>query len=419
MKITRNLILGSILMLGTQCIHLSFVPFSIFQIMLMVTAFFTVPQLLTRINTQDVSNAKGIALFWAASSILAFVTSINPSWAKSYMLLGLMSAFIFLLIPAFFVENDMNLLLKTLIRSQYIVIPFSILNFVLFYIYNMSVMPEEIPLGAGMSIQLGADAWDRGTAGGEMRLMLPYATPPVLSIVMAMCITLLFFSKDLFHKYTKVALIFTFTTILIYTGSRTGIMGLLLLVLLLVLNGDLKKIVSISPMKWMLLAIIIFITLTIVLEENAYFQKMIIGRFTRADNSSINYDRHFLVPLDGFLIWIRSLSNFILGIGFGSSTYLQGDHTFLPPYFLNSYITLLAERGIFGLVILLMLLMHLTKLYKKRFMYSKNTLAFIYSLLVGMVSCIFYEGFNCYFLIFALAVSFVLPKYKYKNNNTI
>lgn len=412
-KIVRNLILGSILMSGTQCIHLSFSPFSIFQIMLMITAVFATPQLLTRLNVQNMLNVRGIAVLWAVSSILAFITSINPSWAKSYLLLGLMSTFIFLLIPAFFGEENINLLLKTLIRSQYIVIPFSILNYVLFY--NVPFMPEEIPLGAGMSIHLGQDALDRGTAGGEMRLMLPYATPPVLSIVMAMCITMLIFSKDLFHKYTKIALIFIFGTILIFTGSRTGMMGLLLILPFLVFNGDLKKILSTLPIKWRVLVLILCFTLIFVLIDNNYFQKMIVGRFSSVDNGGIDDDRHYLVPLDGFLIWIKSLSNFIFGIGFGSSAYMKGDHTFLPPYFLNSYITLLAERGLLGLVILLRLVKYLVRLYKERFMYSKNIIAFIYSVLVGMSSCFFYEGLNCYFLIFALAVSFVLPKYK-KNN---
>lgn len=400
-KITRRLILATILLSGTQCIHLPFTSFSIFQLALIVTSAFALSGFLK-------ARFWKFPFLWAFSSILAYLTSINPSWAKSYLLLGLMSAFIFILIPLYFDKDDFPILAKTLIRSQYIVIPFSVIVYLFFY--NVSVFPEKIPLGGGMYISMTEEALDRGVAAGNLRLMLPYATPPVLSIVMTMCLTLLIFSKGLFADNVKTVLCAIFGTILIFTGSRSGIAGLLILFIILFFNGDAKRVIRKIPPLWIVLFIVCGIGICILLADSEYVQKLVIGRFTSLGENSMEEDRHYLVPLDGIILWLSSLKNFFVGIGFGSSLFIKGAHTYLPPYFLNSYVTMLVERGFMGLIILLMLLIHLVRLYRHRYCYDNNVRAFIYMLYTGLFSGLFYESFNCYFLIFALAISFIFRK---------
>lgn len=409
-KFTRFLILFTIMISGTQCISVPFVNLSIFQIALILTGIVSALQLPGRLSRNSVNKAMSLSILWFLSNILAYTTSSNPDWAKSYLLLGFMSVFIFVVIPAFFDTSDKEILLKTLIRSQYIVIPFSIINYVLFY--NIGIMPEEIPLGGGFIVELGEEALDRGSAAGEMRLMLPYATPPVLSVVMAMCIMILVFSKNLFNNYVKLALILVYGTILIMTGSRTGIMGIALTLPFLFFGGDLRSYIRKLPIVWILLSLIIAVVIVVVFSDNEYIQKMIINRFSKVDTNSMDDDRHFLVPLDGILIWIDNIINFIFGIGYGSSINMKGAHTFLPPYFLNSYVTMVAERGILGLIIIIMLIRKVKYLYKYRKLYDYNSRAYIYAFMAGLFSCIFYEGFNCYFLLFTIPISFIIEHNK-------
>ena len=128
----RNLFLLTILLSGTQVISSPFGGLSIFQISLLITVFVA---LLGIIRKRTVR--KGIYLFvsfvWVVSSVVAWLVSINPSWANSYFLLGLMTSFFILLFPSYFDRNDVFILEKTLIRSQYIVLPFSIYFYYMFY----------------------------------------------------------------------------------------------------------------------------------------------------------------------------------------------------------------------------------------------------------------------------------------------
>ena len=105
----RNLFLLTILLSGTQVISSPFGGLSIFQISLLITV---VVALLGIIRKRTVR--KGIYLFvsfvWVVSSVVAWLVSINPSWANSYFLLGLMTSFFILLFPSYFDRNDVFIL---------------------------------------------------------------------------------------------------------------------------------------------------------------------------------------------------------------------------------------------------------------------------------------------------------------------
>lgn len=404
-NLARFLLLLNILLIGTQSIVMPGIPLSLFQISLILAVAVALPVILSG-NGMKKGSYLTLSLIWAISSGIAYSTSINPGWDKSYLLLGLMTSVLLFITPNLFDRSDIPLLEKTLIRSQYIAIPFSIFCYLVFY--AIGSYPEEIPLFGGAYIPLGEDELARGTAAGEVRLMLPYSTPPILSIVMAMCITLLLFSKDIFKPYVKIIILIAYTVILLLTGSRSGIMGIVLLLIILLVCGDLKKVLKRIPIGWLLFIIVLIVSVVLLFSDNEYIQKMIISRFSKVGEEPIEEDRHLMVPIDGLLLWLDSPKNFLLGIGFGSSFYMQGAHTYLPPYFLNIYVTLIAERGLLGLVIVIMLISNAVRLFNSRKTMNDNERAFVYSLIVGLLSSIFYESLNSYYLIYVLVASYIL-----------
>ena len=89
----------------------------------------------------------------------------------------------------------------------------------------------------------------------------------------------------------------------------------------------------------------------------------------------------------------------------------MGKYTFLPPYFLNSFVTLLAERGLLGLVIICLLITTTIRLIRKRNSGDNTCCESVgFCLLTGLLSCIFYEALNCYLLVFVIAIAFMLNK---------
>lgn len=402
-KLSQNLILLTILLSGTQIVNLSISNLTIFQIILIITIICCIVNLFF-FKKIFLGKYLFFGIVYGLSSVLAYFISTNPLWAKSYLLLGLMTALLVLFVPVYFKRNDIKLFEKTLIRSQYIVFPFSIYSIYMFYFKEG--IPSYIELFAKMYINLDKDFLRRAQAASQIRLTLPYSTPPVLSIVMAMCITILLVDKEIFSNWIRKCLILSYSVVLIFTGSRTGIIAL---IIVQVAFFKLKNLKSIKKKNFYLIPVFLLIVSIIASKflSSIYITKFI-NRFTVIKFSSLMKDRHFLVPLDGIIIWISSVKNFLLGIGFGSSINMVGVHTFLPPYFLNSFITLIVERGMFGLGIVIILINLAISLISKIKNMKKEEKAITYAYIVGLVSCIFYEGINSYFLIFIISISFFI-----------
>ena len=404
-KICRYLLLLTILLSGTQVINLPYISFSFFQIALII---FTISFIVYIIHNRSIKKGMYIILsfLFLISSVLAYVVSINKSWAKGYLLLGIMTTVIFFAIPNLFDIDDIPILKKTLIRSQYITIPFSIYSMYMFYF--SSGVPNIVKLPLGMSIQLEDSIFLRAETSHQIRLSLPYATPPVLSLVMALCIIILLCSKDIYKNIYRYFLIIVFLIILIFTSSRTGIISLILTGIVYLIkrfrtNKNVKKILQFS-----IFGIIIAFLLLFIFGNSVYIQKY----FSRFINVNILTDRHFLVPLDGLIIWLNSLKNFFIGIGFGSSYYMMGAHTFLPPYFLNSIVTLLAERGFLGLLIVFLLFTLLHKRSRACKDDSSESQFMFYLFLCSIIAAFTYEVFNCYFVLFVMAIVLIDSKEK-------
>lgn len=399
-KLVRKLVLFTILVSGTQVISLPVGSLTIFQMALIITILLALADVVVSRKILNGRYLIFVCLF-AISTFIAWLMSTYPSWANSYFLLGLMITIVVFVMPNTFRINDIDLLEKTLIRSQYIVFPFSIYNIIVFY--TRGGMPTTIKLLGGMFIELDKNALLRGQASSQVRLMLPYSTPPVLSVVMAICIIILMTNDKLFKPQIRWGLLVAFSVVLFLTGSRTGMVGLSIVLFIMTLNAFKRKKIKRSyvfgGVVVMVFAIIIFFSIS----DTTYIQKLI----KRFMNINLMEDRHFLVPLDGIIIWLSSLKNFTLGIGFGSSIYLQGAHTYLPAYFLNSFVTLLAERGILGLIIAVMLIRLVFSIKKEASNYS-SIRSVRYALMTGLFSCMFYEALNCYFLIFIIGICYMV-----------
>lgn len=411
-ELVKKMVLFSILISGTQVITLPFGNLSLFQISLILTIFLGIIGIAVRGNIYT-GKYLGFTIVYFISSILAWAISTNPSWAKSYLLLGMMTAAIVLIIPNYFEADDISLLEKTIVRSQYIVFPFSVYSIIMFYLRGG--LPNQINLFAGMTIYLDNDSLLRGQASSQIRLMLPYSTPPVLSVAMAICIMILLTNKSLYKTGVRRVLICLYGLILVFTASRTGMVGLGLAIVITILRNLLhsKGTIKISHVAGTALGILLVGVVLFATKNSIYMIKML----RRFSNLDIMNNRHFLVPLDGLIIWVSSLKNFILGIGFGSSINMTGVHTFLPVYFLNSFVTLVAERGLFGLSVIFMLVRLTRSLFRQAQLDEIDGVNRYFdslglSLLTGLLSCIFYEALNCYLLVFVIGISYMADRAK-------
>jgi hypothetical protein len=139
-----------------------------------------------------------------------------------------------------------------------------------------------------------------------------------------------------------------------------------------------------------LFSLIIFTIVALEILDLNYINKLL-NRFVIED---LTQDRHFLVPIEGIIIWLSSVKNFVIGIGYGSSINLAGRFTFLPPYFLNSFVTLIAEKGLIGLLIVFEFFRLFIRSLKT--IKSKNSnppnYAISYAYLIAFGSFMFYEA---------------------------
>ena len=409
-ELAKKLLLVSIFLSSTQVITVSRVGLSVFQIALIITFVVCV---LGLIEVRYISKGRyiGFSIIAALSSYIAYEVSIYPAWAKSYFLLGILTAAFCFFIPVYFERDDLGKIVKAIIRSQYITIVFSLYSFYKFYFGGG--IPNHISLFGGLYIELEEDFFIRGQASGQIRLALPYSTPPVLSVVMAVCIVILLFDQEMFSKIQKWTLLLVFIAILVLTGSRTGMIGL---ILFLTFEGGRYFHRNKSIPKWsfgvIFVGIIAFVIFIVKSGNSVYIQKYI-HRFTKLFGEvALSEDRHFLVPLDGIIIWLSSIKNFVVGIGFGSSAKMVGAHTYLPPYFLNSFVTWVAERGMMGLYLVFTLLQLVFACKKQEKNLSVAEKSLTSALCVALITCMFYEVLVCYTVIIIIAACFIIIKEK-------
>ena len=143
-KISKKLLLLSIVLSSSQIITTPLMGFSLFQIVMIITLFFC---FIGMFKIKDLKINIYICFSFVAflSSCIAWKISIYPSWANSYFLLGVLTALLCFFMPIYFAKEDIPSLLRALIRSQYITIPLSLYSAFCFYVKGG--IPNKINLG--------------------------------------------------------------------------------------------------------------------------------------------------------------------------------------------------------------------------------------------------------------------------------
>ena len=401
-SVIKRMYLVTIVLSSTQIITLPFIGLSIFQMFLILTFIMSIIGLATMRKIRITSIGISLAAIWTISSIIAYTTSTYPQWARSSCLVGLMTSFFFFFMPIYFEPRDSDSIQKALIRSQYITILLSLYSYYLFYFAEGIPLTINLPLG--MSIVLDRAFILRAMASGQIRLALPYGTPPILSGVMGICIAILVTNKKLYPNHYRITLICMFAIILLFTGSRTGYVAVFFFVALYFLNSKKKRFSSktiFAGIEGILVAISIFIW------KNDYV-RLFLGRL---NIQSILRDRHFILLEDAFRIWIGSFRNFFIGIGFGSSINMNDMKAGTAPYFFNFFVTTIVERGILGLT-LSSLMIYITFNSIRTYRKSRNDSyrALYAAIITGMVGALFYEMLTCYFVVIVLSTWLIINK---------
>lgn len=399
------MIIATIILSTTDIVRLPVASVSVYRLTLLLTTFIAIIYI---IKTGKIRKGRYLYFLVLLSvSPLAYYISTNKEWAFSFMLNDFMGILIVFLVSNFFCYKDKDILMKAFIQSQFFTIAFSVYSVVMYYFRGG--IPQNISFLKIFSITLSEEFLRRGTISNQIRLSLPYATPPHLSIIMAIALCILFFNKKLFEKRVRYILMLLFSIILLMTNSRTGIAAGLLIVLL---SALIKFNYKFNVRRIIIIICGIAISFVALVLFNIEYVDKLISRFIIKD---ITQDRHLLVPLEGILIWMSSLKNFVIGIGYGSSINLPGKYTILPPYFLNSFVTLIAEKGIIGLLLVIefirLFIVGLRKIRPKQLLGSLNAIWHAY--LIAFTSFMFYEAKQNISIWIIISIIYMIDQRKY------
>ena len=305
------------------------------------------------------------------------------------------------LIVTLFEFNDTDILLKQFVRSAYIGIPFAILSWG-FIFQNPAEIESFCSFGGLFDFEITEELV---TSAYNMRLVLPYSSSSVYSGVLAITISILICDNTMYKTATRNVLITIFALLLIMTQARTGMLALAVFVFIYILKMSDQK----RKSKMVLLCIVATLCIVLFVGSDDDFVRKLLLRFnSNGANTSIFEDRHFLLPLEGILIWISGVKAFLFGVGYGSCIDFSGRWTDIPYFFFNSYITQIVAKGLLGVAIVGMWLLakfRLGALFKNRDNYSskmKVNAAFT----VLLIACLTYEFYPYYsfFVIFGIVL---------------
>lgn len=335
------------------------------------------------------------------SMILSNLISTEPAYASSAMLNEMSGVIIVFLIVTLFDFNDTDILLKQFVRSAYIGIPFAILSWK-FIFQNPAEIESICSFGGMFNLEITEELI---ASSYNMRLVLPYSSSSVYSGVLAITIAILICDNTMYKTVIRNILIIIFTLLLIMTQARTGMLALAVFVFIYILKtrDNQRKLKMILLCAVAMLCIILFIG-----SDDDFVRKLLLRFNGNEANTSIFEDRHFLLPIEGILIWLSSVKSFLFGIGYGSCINFSGKWTNIPYFFFNSYITQVVAKGLLGVAIVGMWLLakfRLGALFKNRDNCSSNTKVNA-AFTVLLIACLTYEfyPYYCFFIIFGIVL---------------
>lgn len=334
------------------------------------------------------------------SSFIGLINSIDPILNNDVFFSDVMGVLIIFIFINIYKYDDIVFLLDSYLYS---LIPVVFFNAYIYYVYFFQgKILKGISIFNIYNFEIGDSALSRWTISGMPRASMPFASPPYLGLAVSIGVIILFFKLNSKVKVKLRFWYFLFLILLIMlffcTMSRSVVISLSItfIIMFFLEKINIKKIrtKNIYKVKWGHLIILFLLTLLIfyfLLPSN--ISSKLLSRLMKSNITNLANERHYLVLLDGIILWTKNIKNFLIGIGTGSSIYYTGQHTFFGPNFFNSYFTILVERGILGFIgfysIYFLIIKRLYRNYKMRSDFTSKVMFFI--MIDMFISIVFYD----------------------------
>jgi len=334
------------------------------------------------------------------SSFIGLINSIDPILNNDVFFSDVMGVLIIFIFINIYKYEDISFLLDSYLYS---LIPVVFFNAYIYYVYFFQgKILKEISIFNIYNFEISDSVFRRWTISGMPRASMPFASPPYLGLAASIGIIILFFKLNSKIKTKFYVWHYLFLILLIMvcfcTMSRSIIIALCItfFAMFFLEKINIKKIKTkdIYKVKWgHLIILFLFTLLTFYFLLPSSISSKLLSRLMESNITNLANERHYLVLLDGVILWTKNIKNFLIGIGTGSSIYYTGQHTFFGPNFFNSYFTILVERGILGFIgfysIYLFIIKRLYRNYKMRSDFISKVMFFV--MIDMFTSFIFYD----------------------------
>ncbi len=317
------------------------------------------------------------------SNILAITVTSNPSLGLSFFLndcFGLLIIFEFLVT---FCYKDRIELLLTYVRSQYISAAFAIYTIILHYVFGAKI-PSTISL-LFMQLKLDSNQLQllSRTRSYWPQIFLPYSTTLHfdMSVGLAAIICIYFVMTNRKNKNFFLVLSIIFSGLIMMSAQRGPIIAFIISILA-VLRCYFKKVGTSKSVKFIAICLLIGIVFSSTFGGEIVM--FTIRRFAELGHNFTTSDRHVLLVYEAIRTWLESCKNFFIGTGYADKSLTNGFYTNIPETYLCTYATIIAERGLFGVVAFCFYYMFIPKFHKSNWLLG-NLLLFI------LISFTFYE----------------------------
>ena len=372
-------------------IEFPFSNLSLFRVFFIVLIFFFFLQLILKSKIKKLPNIYFFLILSIFSLVIGLFQTISLQLSKEFILNEFMGVILIFLFVNIYTRNDLIVLVKTYIASLIIAIFFAIFVYYKYIINGTLVI--DLPFTNKLSFLVPVtNNFKYALRSGQIpRLILPFSTSPHLALNLSLAIIYIFFFKRFYNhrKSLSIILLVAFLAVLIGTLTRSVLISLTLAFFLYFILQIRKKkyIINFSKRKVSIAIIVLsfFIVLFVIFFPTEIIEKLF-ARFSElGEHNFFNSDRHFLLIHEAFIIWLKNIKTFLVGIGIGNIRFQKGVYTYLPPKsMLNSFLTVLVERGIVGFVLLYSFYLYLFAFLLKSF--QKYSRFLPYSFLFIMIN---------------------------------
>ena len=280
------------------------------------------------------------------SSVVSFISSDNLASSTSFLFNEIMGTMILFCFSQNYSHRDVDDLLKTFLLSALIPVIFSI--WAIYSFVGNGEIISSLPMPRLLSSILMPYELQSTDLGGIPRLWMPFSVGPHMAYFVLVIVVLLVYENGTIikNRVLKISALGISGVMLIGTFSRMALLSLSLVIIrnAIYRKGDYRNLVGVLTFS-MLLAFLMPLILP------SYWMDLQ-RLFSRKLSFDILQDRHVLLVYEGIYQWLHSFRTILVGVGMNNNSTLVTKYTFLPPgsSFLSNYVTLLVERGLLGVL---------------------------------------------------------------------